>query len=274
MAKASSHAAKTAYWLRYLVQLLQDFPLHELTAEARRALPGARTNSRLLTWVLAIGGTFALLCWNSRLVLATGTGFAVMVAIYLLHDWKPTLPWAEIRKVLNGWNQPLALAVLGGGMASFTAYLALSIWADSTSPWIATGAMLQGGATLIVLLLLSGQVMQRSVGCDRISIDQRLADLTAQDPLKRLIAIRQLTKAVVEHETNLQQQRVVAGCLRLLLRQEQESLVRDAAFDGLQQIEQQRALKPSQQPAVQPPLRHQRPRQTQRLTAPGERLKF
>lgn len=220
--------------------------------EARNQLPTVRRWSGPGGWLLVIVGAAALVYWNGRLVLATGVGVGVMLLIYLMHDWKLSLPWAEIRKLLEGWNQPIALAVAGGGVATLTTYLAASIWVESDSAWIAGGALLQGAGTLAVLVLLLGNRLQRQATRDRIGYNQLLADLTHDDPLKRLIAVRRLTSTVPDRQDNSAQRREIADYFRLMLSREQEPIVREAVLDGLQLLDRVKALKPATQPAMSP----------------------
>lgn len=247
MAKASS------FQWRYLLSLLQALPLSELVTEARNQLPTVQRWSGPGGWLLVIAGAAALVYWNGRLVLATGVGVGVMMLIYLMHDWKLSLPWAEIRKWLDGWNQPIALAIAGGGVATLTTYLAASIWVESDSAWIAVGSLLQGAGTLVVLVLLVWNLLQRQASRDRVSYNQLLADLTHDDPLKRLIAVRRLTSTVPDQKDNSAQRQEIADYFRLMLSREQEPIIREAVLDGLQLLDRVKALKPAMQP-VMPPL--------------------
>lgn len=236
------------------MRLLQTLPLHDLKHEALKQLhhipiqrwsgPGG--------WLMVITGAAALLYWNGRLVLATGVGMGVMMLIYLMHDWQMDQSWADLRKWLDGWNQPLALAIAGGGIATLTTYLATAIWADSASPWIALGAIAQGTGTLAVLVLLVWQILNWQASQERTSFSQLVTHLTHTDPLQRLIAIRQLTDSVTQvRQSDLRQRRAIADYFRLMLNQEQEPIIRDALLDGLQIIDRPaQALKPASQPPL------------------------
>lgn len=260
VAKAS-YAARTTFRWRYLVRLMQTLPLHELKDEALKQLhhipiqrwsgPGG--------WLMVITGAAALLYWNGRLVLATGVGIGVMMLVYLMHDWQLDQSWPDLRKWLEGWNQPLALAIAGGGIATLTTYLATAIWADASSPWLALGAILQGTGTLAVLVLLIWQILNWQANQERTSFSQLVTNLTHADPLQRLIAIRQLTDSVTQvRQPDQRQRRAIADYFRLMLNQEQEPIIRDALLDGLQSIDRPtQALKPASQPplkvmAIQP----------------------
>jgi len=243
--------AKASFQWRYFNSLIQALPLAEIKTEALRQFP-IRRWSGMGGWSLVTAGAVGLLYWNGRLVLATGAGIAVMLLIYLLHDWKLELPWAQLRKFFESCNQPLVLAVAGGGVATLTTYLATSIWMESESHWIASGAILQGAGTLAVLVLLLWQNLSRQASRDRVTYNQWLADLTHTDSLKRLIAVRQLTASVPDRENDLVRRREVADYFRLMLNQESEPLIREAVLDGLHLIDRVQSLKQATQPTVDP----------------------
>ena len=246
---------------RYLLRLTEALPLSELTeftTDALRKLP-IQPGPAMGGWLVVSVGAAVLLYWNGRLVLATSAGIAVMLLIYLMHDWKPKLPTAEIRKLIEGWNQPLALAIVGGGVACLSTYLAASIWANSDSAWIALGSLLQGSGTLAVLLLLAWQILNRQTQRDRVHYTQTLADLTHEDPLRRLIAVRHLTSTVPDLSHQPAQQHELADYFRLVLNREREPIVQEAVFEGLERLDRVRSLKQAVQPTVKPSLQPQAP---------------
>jgi hypothetical protein len=203
-------------------------------------------------------GAFAMFYWNGRLLVATGSGVAVMLLVYLLHDWQPKWNGAQTRKFLQGWNQPFLIAAGAGAIATFVIYLAVSVWAESDSGWIATGAILQGLGTLTVLVWLVWQRLNHLRDRSLINHHQLLLDLTHENSLKRLIAVRQLTDVVsvlddqpylLRPQVGSQMQtqrrgtpkkpsrRDMASYFHLMLAQESEPIVRDAILDGLQTLE-------------------------------------
>ncbi|MCG6136433.1 MAG: armadillo-type fold-containing protein [Nostoc sp. LLA-1] len=178
----------------------------------------------------------AMLLWNWKLLLALIVGIGVMLLVYSMPKWNWQLHWSEVRKFLNGPNCRLALAVGSGGIATVSTYMASAIWVESTSSWIATGMILQGLGTLLTLILLVWQIINFYGNREEDSINQWIVNLTESDPLKRLIAIRQLTKIITNKHLDSQVQEEVVQCLRLLLNQEQEAVIRDAALESLQAL--------------------------------------
>lgn len=184
----------------------------------------------------------AMLFWNWKLLLATTVGMLVMVVVYWMHEWDWQVPWSDLRRFLNGSSWQFTLAAGSGGVATLSTYMAASIWMDSDSPWIATGAILQGLGTLVILIMLVWQIVSWQASQKEAQLDQLLTDLTDADPLKRLIAVRQLTRLVTRSQFDSSHHSSVAECLRLLLSQEQETAIRDAVLDSLQALNKVKQL--------------------------------
>jgi uncharacterized membrane protein YhiD involved in acid resistance len=153
-----------------------------------------------------------------------------------MQEWDWQVRWSDIRRFLNGSNRQLTLAAVSGGIATLSTYMAASIWIDSNSPWIAAGAILQGLGTLATLILLVWQIISWQASREEAQLDQLLTDLTDADPLKRLIAVRQLTRLVTRTRFEQAHHSTVSEYLRLLLSREQETVIREAVFDSLQAL--------------------------------------
>ncbi|MBD2664301.1 hypothetical protein B6N60_01150 [Richelia sinica FACHB-800] len=176
----------------------------------------------------------AMLFWNWKLLLALVVGISVMTCAYSLQKWNWQLSWLEIRKFLDSANHRLALAVTSGGIATVVTYMAASIWVDAQSHWIAAGAIVQGIGTILTLVLLVWQIFSLNGKREEDYLEQLLHNLTAPDPLKRLVAVRQLTKYLSRPQVDTAIQQDVIECLQLLLTQEEEEVIRQAALNSLQ----------------------------------------
>jgi len=203
-------------------------------------------------WLVGLTGIVAMLFWNWKLLLATGAGVLVMLMVYLMQEWDWQRYWSSFRRYFTGSNQQLTLAVGSGGIATLSTYMAVSIWIDSDSSWIATGAILQGFGTLATLILLVWQILSRQAGRNAVNRDQMLHDLTDGDPLKRLLAVRQLTRWGTDHCVYPSENRIVAECFRLMLSRERESIIREAVLDGLQVLDSKQILSKGTQPLQVP----------------------
>lgn len=179
----------------------------------------------------------AMLLWNWKLLLALLSGVGVMLLVYSIQklDWQRH--WSLIRQFFNSPNRRLVLAVTSGGIATLSTYMAVAIWVDANSPWIAAGAILQGLGTLLTLILLVWQSVTFYGKREEDQLDQLLVLLTEPNPLKRLIAVQHLTKLITRGRVDSSVQQNIAECLRLLLSKEQEAVIREAAFESLQALE-------------------------------------
>ncbi|OUL18841.1 armadillo-type fold-containing protein [Nostoc sp. RF31YmG] len=176
----------------------------------------------------------AMLLWNWKLLLALLIGVGVMLSVYSMQKWDWQQRWSKMQRFFNGPNRKLVLAVSTGGIATFTTYIAAAIWFDSNSPWIATGVIVQGLGTVLTLILLVCQIVNFYGTREEDHFDRLLNNLTESDPLKRLIAVRQLTKLIGRKRVDASVQQNVVQCLQLLLTREEEAVIREAAFESLQ----------------------------------------
>ncbi|MBF2065609.1 MAG: armadillo-type fold-containing protein [Calothrix sp. C42_A2020_038] len=179
----------------------------------------------------------AMLLWNWKLLLAGSIGIGTMVSAYSMQKRDLSNYWLKLSHFFDTHNRRLLIAVLSGSIATLTSYTAIAVFLSSKNPWIATGALVQGTGTLLTLILLVWLITTINENKEQNQIDQLLVNLTQPDPLKRLITLRQLTKLVSRSGVDVSERQTVINCLQLLLTQEEETLVRDAAFDSLQTIE-------------------------------------
>ena len=235
-------------WQELVNPIQETKSLQELSKKLRKQLSrypfkGKRTSIFVGT-VLA-----AMLLSNWKLVLATGTGTLVMLGAYSLQqkDWQKIA--ADLRRFLGGSNRKVAIAVATGGLATFSTYMAVSIWIDSENHWMAAGLILQGVGTIATLTLLSWQLLNQQSSPDEASLNELLMHLTDADSLKRLIAVRQLGSLVEQHKCEERQERAIADYFSLMLERETSTAVREALLESLQAIQN-----PKQLPKGEPPL--------------------
>jgi membrane protein implicated in regulation of membrane protease activity len=179
----------------------------------------------------------AMLFWNWKLLLALAVGIGVMLIAYSIPKWNWQINWLEIRKFINSANSRLALAVVSGGFATLITYMAAAIWVDSPSLWIAFGTIFQGLGTLLTLVLLVWQIFNFQEHREEEYIQQLLNNLTETDPLKRLLAVRQITKFISRKQVDDSVKKDVVNCLQLILSKEEEEVIREAVFNSLQTLD-------------------------------------
>ncbi|WP_293347028.1 MULTISPECIES: hypothetical protein [unclassified Microcoleus] len=233
----------------------------ERTEKKRRRVDGKSNRARspvvsstFLKWLLprlsrSKGGLAAFTLaavwgwWNSQLLLSTGLGIAAMMLVYRGQSGEWQLLRSKAEQFWEGPNRRLVLAVGAGGIATLGAYMSLAIWEDSESHWMALSLILQNFGTIAIAGLLLRQALSlgSSKDEDEAALDRILGDLTDADPVKRLIAVRQMTDLVdrggfnrVTSVKSWGARARAAECFRLMLSREPEAIVRNALLEGLQ----------------------------------------
>ena len=209
--------------------------------------------SLMMTRALLVVGIGVFWCWNWKLLLATVVGIGLMLLVYVvqIHHWHKY--WRRCQRLLTGYNRKLTLAVGSGGMSAFITYMVASIWADSENRWLATGSILQVLGTLTTLLLLGWHLWGNQNQKQETRFNELSKDLTASDSLKRLIAIRQLTRLVSTNKVPREYHIRLVEYYYLMLSQPQEKVVKEALLDGLESLDASFTREPRNKP-IQIPL--------------------
>ena len=234
MAQASSQ------W-QQLVNSIAELLDSEWSGEFFKQFSRARWRKQTVPLV-ALGVAVAMLLWNWKLFLATGAGILVMLAMYLMQQWNWPRIFRQWRQWFNGTNRSMAIAVGTGGITSLFTYMAVSIWVASENKWMATGEILQGMGIVAIFIRLLWPIFTHKSSQKDISLNEPIVNLTDSDPLKRLIAVRQLNSLVKNNHCDREQLRAIADYFNLMWSRETEPLVRDALLDGLEMLGEAKQL--------------------------------
>jgi hypothetical protein len=209
--------------------LLTAFLQELLPADAKLLQVVPKSLRKSVRWGAIGAGAALLLTWNGRLVAATGAGLGTMWLAYSLRDasWRAAI--TEVVNALEGIDRRITLSILAGAGATVGTYTALSIALESQNHWLATGMLLQGTVTMGAIGVLLWQRWQPSP--QNSGLLQYIQDLTDADPLKRLIAVRQINQMFKQHPA---QQAEIIEFYQVLLTREPDRLVQAALMDGLQ----------------------------------------
>ncbi|MGB7414798.1 MAG: hypothetical protein WA902_11380 [Thermosynechococcaceae cyanobacterium] len=171
-------------------------------------------------------GAIALFTWNWQLFLALiiGTGAAA-----LAYRGLPVQKWMRLLTA-----SPVVSAALLGLFSVIVSYGTLLIWQDTGRFGIALAVFFQGACTLLALGLLGWQLVKPSEAAFEEPYDRWVTQLTAPEPLQRLIAVRRLTQIEV---LTPQRRQELSDYFQLLLAQETYPQVRQAILDGLKHLE-------------------------------------
>ncbi|MDY6782009.1 MAG: ATP synthase subunit I [Cyanobacteriota bacterium] len=230
--------ALASFWRKQLLDLIQE--LAELKLNRRvlrspeRPLRLFRANHR---WRLGALGLFVLILWNWKLVLATGAGVGAMLAVYWLQQGRWQVYRSRFQQFFKSSHRQFTVAASSGGLAALLTYGAASIWAGAENRWLATGAIFQGLGTLLTVLLLSWQILDRRSQEGDSQFDCLLNELTHGDPLRRAIAVRKLTRLAIQGKLSDRDRDYWVESIHLLLAREPEKLVRNSLIDALQRLD-------------------------------------
>ncbi|MFB8791924.1 MAG: hypothetical protein U7123_24530 [Potamolinea sp.] len=242
---------KASSWWQQILKIIESLWLVLVKGRAFRQFHPQRFRGPG-GWLIVLTGVVAMLFWNWKLLLATGAGIFVMLLVYLMQEWDWQLYWSSLRRFFNGSNRQLTIAVASGGIATFSTYMAIAICLESDSSWIATGAILQGFGTLATFILLVWLLISPQESRDEINRDDLLNDLSDPNPVKRLLAVRQLTRSLGSQHLHPSARNVVVECFCLMLSREEESVIRNAVLDGIQALSNNQVLDKGTQPLQLP----------------------
>lgn len=244
--------AKTSWWWKRIVFLLATTGKTEFTqlhrVFAKLWLKSRSKKSRkVLGWFCGSFMGVLMLPGNERLLLTTLAGIGVMLLVYRLQlgIWKNYL--LDCQRFLKTPSGRLAVSVSCGAIAFFGTYLAISIWNDSPNPWLATGLILEGFVTLLTLVLLVWYLFTHLAKSDEAKFEQLLVQLTDNSPLRRLIAVRQLSQLGNHSNLDRSYSLQLQEYFRLMLTVEQEPIVRETVIKSLESYSEKREITPAQQ---------------------------
>lgn len=225
--------------------------IHRVQGFLRDAI-GSSSFKQLQHWFEAVKGRLlglaiglVLLLWNWVLLLALAIGVVTLVLVYLALQGQLRLTWLNWRSLWSQSNRSLTVAVSMGGIAALSAYWLTSVWAESDHSWMTFSLIGQSLMTLAVLLLLGWMSLNRFWAAQDNTeqhLNQLLTELAHPDPLKRLLAVRQITQCFHQAATTGQLSALpiapahLTDCFRLMLNRETEPAVCNALVESLQQL--------------------------------------
>ncbi|MBE9048682.1 ATP synthase subunit I [Pleurocapsales cyanobacterium LEGE 10410] len=213
---------------------------------------------KLSRWALYFS-IFALFCWmNWKLFLATSVGIGLMSSCYLLQNSHFSRYCQKWRSFFVGSNRQLVLAVVTGASGAFCTYLAAAVWANAENQWLATGGIIQGFASLSTLLLLLWSLRDNKAASIEAKLDRYSADLTHGDRLKRLVAIRQLTRLLVSNRLASEHYSQFIEYYRLMLSEPQPPVIKDALLESLAMLGAEKVFDQRSTVKIPLKLRHSR----------------
>jgi hypothetical protein len=215
-----------------------------------------------LRWLLGLTIVTTWGYWNGKLLLSSAAGLAMMVLVYRMQQWDWQVRWSEFWRSSIGSNRQLTLAVGSGALATVSVYMSVSIWVDLENHWIASGIILQNLGLAVVIGLLVWLVISHRATQQQAYLEGMLTNLTDPEPLKRLIAVREITRWISNTNFSRNDPNKLFGrlnrspgetrfnsknswisrshlieCFQMMLLRESEPMVYDAIIDALQALD-------------------------------------
>jgi len=180
-------------------------------------------------WLMLGTLSLVLLSVNARLVLASGVGVGSALMVFYLAQKQWFLPpfWQVLVEKLH---RSRGLAIAAGTTATLSTYAALNLNQPFVDPAMAVGLTLEGGLLLGLLLWLSIRPDPQQHGDAGVEdpLENYLHQLTDPHPLKRLLALRQVTRLAHSADLPADARADLADCLRLMLAHETDPTVQQA----------------------------------------------
>lgn len=206
------------------------------------ALLSAKKHQKKALLALCTLGITLMSASHGQLILATGIGVGTMWGVYHCPQWYKWINWQFLRQSLPRNHRNLVLAVASGGTATLITYFGTLVWTEAENRWLVIAILLQGLGTSALLgwLLLQGWTKTKNEL--KTSFEIFVGDLTAPDPLKRLIAVRSLSHLLENADIMDHQKEQVEEYFSLMVTTEPEIKVRSALLEALQTTKQSQIL--------------------------------
>lgn len=179
-----------------------------------------------------------MLLWNWELLLATLTGMGVLILLFRFPIDRWGMYWRQWETRVNASHKRLLLALAGSSFAGIAVYWGLNLWTQIENHWLAGGAIGQGVLITLLLCLQVSKLVTDSGETptgDRFS--QRIEELTAEHPLKRLLAIQDLTQLAIKGRLQSEQLKQISEYFSLLFKVETEPMIRQGLLESMQTLQ-------------------------------------
>jgi hypothetical protein len=195
-----------------------------------------RNNSRRSPsyWWLGLGSFGVLLLGEWQLLFVTGTGIGVMALVY----WMQNQQWQDYRNQLlrlwRGPNRQMATAAGSGAIATLASYLAVSLRHNPETAHLLAEYLLVSLSVVGVGAGVTWQLRQQQQNRKQQQYDRALDQLSAPQPMQRLVAIHKLRE--ISNSLTPVQKYHLLSCLRFFLEIESEAAIRQAAMVSIESL--------------------------------------
>lgn len=192
-------------------------------------------------WFIALAGALLLMVWDGRLLISITIGLGAALLIRQQYS-NLTAAGHTVLKWLSNPHSTTVIAIGCGFLSLIASYLTLQIWHDTNSLGLAIAILLQSLGLLTLLGLFGWRLFKQDQERFHSNpINDWISHLTALDPLKRLIAVRQICRYCEASPLDDRQTQEIREYFQLLQQQESEPSIQNAILEGLEQINSDQA---------------------------------
>jgi len=189
-------------------------------------------------WLWGVIVVAMMLVWNWQLLLATVLGMGVLILLFRfpLDRWSGY--WQKWQQSLDLSQKRLFTALAGSTLVGVGTYWALQLWDHMDNHWLAGGAIAQGvGIALLLGWQVAKLIHPPSLGNPKDQFSQLLEALGAEHPLRRLMAVRQLTTLAIQGKLHASQLQQMSEYFSLLFSVETEPMLRQGLLESMQTLQ-------------------------------------
>ena len=189
-------------------------------------------------WIWGMVLFAIMLVWNWQLLLATGMAMGMLILLFRFPVPRWSGYWQKWQQILDESQQRLLMALGGSSVIGVGSYWALQLWDQVDNHWLAGSAIAQG---ILLTGLFGLQVSQLITASDENNpqhqFSQLIDQLSAEHPLKRLRAIRELTQLAIKGNLHPSQLQEISESFSLLFVVETESILRQGLLESMQTLQ-------------------------------------
>ena len=174
-----------------------------------------------------------MLAWNWELICATLIGISLMIFIQKAQN-------KNFQNIVLNWyiffNSPkgkLTLAIMGGCLGILGSYTTLSMLSSIKNRWLASELIFQNIGVCTILAILFSQLFGLSEKKQNTEFKRLVSQLTEVNPLKRLIAVQNISCLLKKKQLTASQEKEVLEYFAIILNQEEEIIIRQNILKSL-----------------------------------------